>query len=255
MFKVVGWLWSSDNPKKAANIPYGQKAQAAKTILDITRKMAAGAKAYVDGQTAMDPQVKKVAQQLIDGAKEYIDNAGDLFEMLSLVIPPTKPILNKMGDKYSYIITEDNNHPFQVTPYIAEISAKIVKDASTEKGKAQALFDWFVNSIKYGDSKRYLHHKGYRTAAEVFNDQEGVCGEMAVLFVVMARSVGLSSNYVSVFIDNKGDKVNHACAVVNINYKNIFIDPAYYTFDINHHFVKILTDKEAVPHFKQMRGA
>ena len=55
-------------------------------------------------------------------------------------------------------------------------------------------------------------------------------------------------------VDYENEDVNHACAAVKLN-KQILVDPAYRKFDIKHKKFKILSDQEAVPHFKAMRGS
>jgi hypothetical protein len=87
----------------------------------------------------------------------------------------------------------------------------------------------------------------------VWRDKKGVCGELAILLIVMLRHVGIKTNYVSVDIDSQGEKVSHACACAVIETKTVLPDPAYHTFDAKHKSFKILTDKEAIPHFKSMR--
>ncbi len=200
------------------------------------------------------------SQKLIDFLREKTDTANSvvhnkaLSSFLSMVSPASAEIFGQKSDNYTYIITDDWDQPFQINQEIARTSQKITEGQISDKDKAIVIFDWFIKNIKYGRQKIRMGKKKYRHATEVYNDREGVCGEMAVLYVAMARSVGLQANYVSVDIDDKGEKVYHACAACKFQGKYILIDPAYYSFDINHVDYKVMTDQEAVPHFKAMRG-
>ncbi len=185
-------------------------------------------------------------------ARRILNNPS-LGSLLSLVSPIGINILDQSKGGYTYVITEDRDQPFQVNQQIVDAAQKIVAGKSFPEEKARAIFDWFEKNIAYGKSARKHHKKGYRHSAEVFTDKEGVCGEMAVLYVAMARAVGLESNYVSVDVDYKGENVCHACAAVKLVGKFILVDPAYHTFDILHRKFSILNDIQAIPHFKSMR--
>jgi hypothetical protein len=121
----------------------------------------------------------------------------------------------------------------------------------TDELKAKRLFDWFEENIVYGETKR--GSVGYRHAIEVFETKEGVCGEMAILYVVMARSVGLKANYVSVKQDYRGETVAHACAGVWLDTRLVQIDPAYNTYNIHHKDYEPKSDLDATYNFKGWR--
>jgi len=154
---------------------------------------------------------------------------------------------------YSVIITDDPHHPFQINDVIKENARTITRGATDDLAKAKAIFAWFEQNVDYGAQKR-PGNLGYRTSNEVFTDREGVCGEMAVLYIVMARSVGLKANYVSVTRDNQGKDVVHACAAVYFGQEPTFVDPAYHAFDVKHQKFAIKTDADAVPLLKAFRG-
>jgi transglutaminase-like putative cysteine protease len=208
----------------------------------------------------LPPSFRERSQKLINFLREKTDTANSLVHhkalssFLSMVSPASAEIFGQKFDNYTYIFTDDCDQPFQINQEIVDTSKKITAGQISDNDKAMAIFDWFIKNIKYGRQKIRMGKKKYRHAAEVYNDREGVCGEMAVLYVAMARSVGLQANYVSVDIDYKGEKVYHACAAFKFKGKYILVDPAYYSFDIKHVDYKVMTDQEAVPHFKAMRG-
>lgn len=156
------------------------------------------------------------------------------------------------NDAYSVIITDDPNHPFQINDAIKNQAAMITRGAQDDLSKAKAIFNWFEQHINYGDKKR-PHDVGYRNSKEVFTDLEGVCGEMAVLYVVMARSVGLKTNFVHVTVDSQGKAVQHACVVIYRGGEVILADPSYHTFNAKHQEFAVKTDVEAVPLLKAFR--
>jgi len=156
-------------------------------------------------------------------------------------------------ESYILVVTEKSmNIPFKISPAIINKSFEITKNITHEPDKAKLLFDYITQTIQYGESKRGAH--GYRDAIEVFFQHEGVCGEMAILFVSMARLSGLIANYVSVRKDYKGDDVHHACAAANLNGKQILVDLSYYTFDIKHQDYRILSDAQFIEIFRGWDG-
>jgi hypothetical protein len=169
---------------------------------------------------------------------------------------PEEEILNagKVGEisrNYNLIVNDESiKNPFIISSDLVEVIKKHTGRHNGEGEKAKALYEWVESNIKYGNNKRT---NGYKNSEEVIEQKEGVCGEMAFLYVTMARCCGLKSNYVSVKTDYKGKSVAHACASVNVDGKQILVDPAYHEYDIKHREFKILTDKEAVEKFTAWR--
>ena len=152
---------------------------------------------------------------------------------------------------YVITITErDVDVPYQLTPEMFERAEAVTKDCKTDEETAKALFDWLESEIEYGSSKRGV---GYRNSKEVFEQKEGVCGEMAYTYITMARSLGLKAGYVSVEFDAQSNKVHHGCAYVSLNGRNVLVDIAYHTFDISHQKYAKLSDREAIRQFKSWR--
>lgn len=201
----------------------------------------------------------EIVNQIVDEGAEHL---------ISLVFPAFRSSSSQAGriftdnfsesGKYAYVITEDEDHPFQITALIASTTEKIIAGKTTAREKAEAVFDWFERNVKYDDKgKRPIKNNkkvGYRHSSETFKDRKGVCGEMAILYVVMARHAGLKTNYASVRKDCHNKLVNHACASVKVGGRDIHADPAYHLFDAHHRKINILSDVEAIKHFKSFRG-
>ena len=154
------------------------------------------------------------------------------------------------NDYYVYINDSSVLNPFGLDAQVLAIIKNETRDCYGCEAKARKLFDWFSDNIKYGDDKRST---GYSTGQEVFRNKEGVCGEMAFLYVTMARGLGLRANYVSVRKDYKGKKVRHACAGVDVERGFILVDSAYEKFDIKHKKYAVKTDKEIMEIFEDWR--
>lgn len=152
----------------------------------------------------------------------------------------------------AFVITDDHDHPFQVTDAMAALALRLTIGQSKDYDKAFSIYEWIEQNIAYGD-KKLKPKVGYRTAPEVLETEEGVCGEMAVLYIVMARYVSLKSNLAVVSVDHRGKKVQHACASVRTDGTIRLADPAYHRFDVKHKKFRILPDNEAVSMLKTMR--
>lgn len=166
--------------------------------------------------------------------------------------PDDRLSVGEIDGKYQIMITERCvENPFIIDSELVKVIKKHTRNCTTDYDKARAIFDWFEENIEYGDRKRYSHR--YRNSGEVLRTKEGVCGEMAYLYVSMARVVGLQSNYISVKRDCYRKKVHHGCAIVHTERGSILVDPAYHTFDIDHHEYHPVSDEEAIGLFKEWR--
>ncbi len=110
--------------------------------------------------------------------------------------------------------------PFCLQPDLIKRLDKIPEYAHTKFGRAKSLFNFLHNQIKY----EQLPFKSYRNGREVWTDKKGVCGEMAFLYVVCARYLGIHSTYVHVDVDDKGKSVCHACAGIYLKDTQGIID-------------------------------
>ena len=158
--------------------------------------------------------------------------------------------LDIIEQNYNISISDNSvDNPFLINSELIKIIHEHTKDKKDDFSKARAIFDWVEQNIEYGTRKLI---NGYRNSKEVLLLKEGICGEMAYLYITMARSLGLKSNYVSVSVDNRGKKVSHGCASVRMN-RHILVDPAYHTFDIKHSRYRIISDREAIQNYKSWR--
>jgi len=134
---------------------------------------------------------------------------------------------------------------------MVEVARAVTKDYPSDEEKAKHLFYHLKLLIHYGDEKRGI--VGYRDSIEVWTTKEGVCGEMSYLYITLARIVGLKAGYVHVDRDFQNKEVNHACAWVKLNGRDVLADIAYRTFDIEHRGYSKIPDDEAMRRLESWR--
>lgn len=167
--------------------------------------------------------------------KEWIDNAA----LDTSQIDPS----------YNVLITDNSvESPFIISSQLVRIIRSATKASQTKESKARAIYDWIEQNIDYGKIA-----KGYINSEEVLRCKKAICAEMAFLYIAMARSVGLKSNFVSVDRDCLGERANHACAVVETERPLVFVDPAYHIYDVKHEKYHIWRDKEIMKEFGRSR--
>ena len=126
---------------------------------------------------------------------------------------------------------------------VKEIS-KNMRWRASPYDQAKAVFTWMEQNIAYDASRWNLIHSGSDRRyvlhpLDVLSQGSGICGDLAVLYVALARKLGLHAQYAHVDRDHLGRTVNHACAVVTLEEKQFHVDPAYRQFDIRHQSITI----------------
>lgn len=109
------------------------------------------------------------------------------------------------------------------------------------------VFDYMQANFTY-----VKKDKSYASPLHTFNFKQGVCGETAMLFVVLVRRHGVNAKFCEVIRDYKGELVNHACVIVTLkNGKQVLIDPvAYNLFDVKHKEYKTIDDFTVLQWFR-----
>ena len=147
-----------------------------------------------------------------------------------------------VDDYYVTMLDGSVDYPFQINmDAVKEVRGFIDLDADEyEKAKSVYLF-----MKSKGVTYHCLGQGRTRDAERAWREKQGSCFDQTLLYVALARSVGLKTAYYSVSVDYKGKGVNHACAGVKIGKdKTVMVDPAYHTFDINHRSITKKTDRE-----------
>tara|TARA_Y100000310_G_scaffold285479_1_gene308955 strand:- start:1254 stop:1919 length:666 start_codon:yes stop_codon:yes gene_type:complete len=140
--------------------------------------------------------------------------------------------------------------PFVFTEEIADIVEDICSPKFSDGKNAKNIYHWMCENLKFGF--RYLGETEYRNSSEVLDTGEGVCGETAALYNVMARSVGINSSFVRVDVDYRGRHVNHACSMIDMKGEHgptTLVDVTYNEYDVNHKEITPWDDAEAFKYF------
>lgn len=162
--------------------------------------------------------------------------------------PEPAPTLDR---SYQEAVVEGGyNIPLRINEEVRGIVTSLVSGKTSDEERARAVFDWFLENIAYGKERRMRERSGYLDALEVFTHKEGVCGEMAALYVCMARLAGLKSQIVYVEEDCHGSKVHHACAGVRLGERLVLVDPAYHQFDVGHRRYRVIRDEDFIQDFR-----
>ena len=182
----------------------------------------------------------------------YLGKARQLYGAKS------RNLLIPTSDKFGLVIVEkDSPNPFRITQEMTAIANKCIANKQNLEERAEAIFDWMEQNIKYGEKKR--GQVGYRRSDEVIKTGEGVCGEDTYPYVVMLRYAGLQARFAVIDRDCFGKKVYHACARI-LSPREFSSDVAYHMFDVerdsgsgDHQEIKVITDEVAVRMFEQWR--
>ncbi|HEY6899987.1 MAG TPA: DUF4407 domain-containing protein [Puia sp.] len=152
------------------------------------------------------------------------------------------------------IATGLSDHPFRLSVPMQKKAIEIAKGASSARDKVHRLYEYLHPNFPY-DEAHEKYKGGYRTAEDVFHDRVGICGELAALFIAMARAMGLEVYFAVVRKDNFNEKVLHACAYVVYQDGTLpqLVDIAYNTEDVRHVDFEVLSDSEVETLFASWR--
>ncbi len=163
----------------------------------------------------------------------------------------------QVDGSYNILITDHSiQSPFMINADLIRIIRANTRQSFSKEQRAKAIYDWIEHNIEYG---KIGDPKSYINSGDVLNQKRGICAEMAFLYIAMARSVGLRSNFVSVDKDYRKKRVNHACAAVELEGRlmqenPVLVDPAYHIYDAQHRKYRVWQDKEIMGVFGTLRG-
>jgi tetratricopeptide (TPR) repeat protein len=139
-------------------------------------------------------------------------------------------------------------NPFTISVEMKTWAVELTKGAKEEQQKAKCLFDRMLHHLDRGSSG------GKRTAEQTFGVWKEpniylTCQEYALLYVTLAREVGLRAWVASVTKDWEGTPVLHACAGVFIDDKVLLVDPTYEWFGAPHQEYELQDDFQMIGAF------
>lgn len=134
-------------------------------------------------------------------------------------------------------LTQALDQPFLLNSELKDTARMITRNSYSNEKKAKALFEWMQENIQYHiDRKRMV-----RNSIETFYEKKGKCYDQSVLFVSLARSLGMHAKFVKVRKDTYGKRVDHACVGVATD-RALFVDNTYHLFDVEHKKYEIVDD-------------
>ena len=145
--------------------------------------------------------------------------------------------------------------PWEISSPMKRWAHKIVGDTSDAKTKAERLFRALTIRIE----PRMISSGSTRTAQEAFRNWENLdyplsCQDYALLYVALAREVGVKCFYVLVQKDYRDEFTGHACAGIFVGGNAFLVDPYYHWFGVPHRNFRVLNDIEAVGVFLAQAG-
>ncbi|MBU0461171.1 MAG: transglutaminase-like domain-containing protein [Nanoarchaeota archaeon] len=212
---------------------------------------------YFSDKDTERPQTSAVHEQHRQQETEQDVESHDTDLESLLITMPSEPDVHETEDAFplSYnlaLLDNSIDFPMRLDRDLYDLVEQF-RDIPDETQRARSIFEWELSNVIYGSSRR--NGVGYRNSVETWNDREGVCGEETFLYVALARASNLTAKFAIVDVDYKGDKVSHGCAAVYIAGRQILVDPAYHSFDINHQQISVISDAEAQEKFRQWRTA
>jgi tetratricopeptide (TPR) repeat protein len=135
-------------------------------------------------------------------------------------------------------------NPFACTDAMRQWAQELTRDATTDTDKARAIFRGLAaRPWTRGQAKS-------RIAREVFaawGDPKVrlVCMDHAVLFVALARAVGIDASFAQITRDSAGIVMNHACAAIFDGDRAYLADSSLRWFGVPHQEYAILDDVQA----------
>jgi tetratricopeptide (TPR) repeat protein len=150
-------------------------------------------------------------------------------------------------------------NPLAASPEMARWGEALTVGCTNDSQKARAIFA----ALSARSGARPARFREPPTAEGAFaawkNPEETFqCQQLAILYVALARSVGLAAYHTFVEEDCFGTRVYHECAAVFFKSRALLVDPNYDWFGVPHRRFTILNDLESAAVFlvqKETPGA
>ena len=136
-------------------------------------------------------------------------------------------------------------NPFSCNAQMARWASQLVVGAKNDEEKARLLFNGLEHRINL--TSAISKHSAEDVYNEWTNINKGLlCQDYALLYVALARAVGLKAYFVTVSQDYQGGNIWHACVGVIIGKKALLVDPMYEWFGIPHKRYQFQNDVQVI---------
>ncbi len=143
------------------------------------------------------------------------------------------PVFNSLDGLYKWNVAFLTNINQEPDEHLKKITDSICRDKKSDREKAQAIYFWVQNHVKYVAFEEGLEGFIPRQAVDVFNKRYGDCKDMASILTAMLRLSGLKACFTWIgtrSIPYKYSEValpvtdNHMISAVYIDKNWIFLD-------------------------------
>ncbi|MGE5707532.1 MAG: DUF3857 domain-containing transglutaminase family protein, partial [Bacteroidota bacterium] len=126
-----------------------------------------------------------------------------------------------------------NGEHAEPTPEIKALAARLTRGLSGERAKAQALYHWVIENVRYISVS--MGDAGYeaQSAEEVLRNRYGDCKDGSTLVIALFRSLGIRADYALLSTNDEATVVedlpslyqfNHCIVAATIEGKKVFLD-------------------------------
>jgi transglutaminase-like putative cysteine protease len=105
------------------------------------------------------------------------------------------PVFSSLGELYKWNVSFLNSVNLTTDENLKKITDSICRDKKTDGEKAQAIYLWVQNHVKYVAFEEGLEGFVPRQAADVFTKRYGDCKDMASILTAMCRIGGLEAYF------------------------------------------------------------
>jgi predicted Zn-dependent protease len=136
--------------------------------------------------------------------------------------------------------------PFETTPEMRDWAVHITRGASNDEEKARRLFKALAVRVQNGCSEQG-GRMAMRSSSQVFAEwnSPGIhfcCRDYTLVYVALARSVGIKAYVTYVQEQDSGSKVQHGCAAIMAGKSGFLVDLTLLEFGAGHKIVTVQTD-------------
>ncbi|MBX7246040.1 MAG: transglutaminase domain-containing protein [Candidatus Sumerlaeaceae bacterium] len=113
-------------------------------------------------------------------------------------IDPGKIPLYKSGDPVVSQYTKSQPPHIDLTPEVRKLAAKLVGDEKNPYRKAEKIFRWMQDNIKYCAEMEYAIIPGITN--KIMAEKKGDCGVQALMFISLCRAAGVAARWQSCWV-------------------------------------------------------
>ncbi|MDB6068405.1 MAG: Tetratricopeptide 2 repeat protein [Pedosphaera sp.] len=203
----------------------------AEKFLAATKQMDSQSQQIKDAEKELAYWKERLSPHFVTASVPHTYSHEELDEALKAKLTPSECRIAK--------------NPLTCTPRMKQWAEELTAGATGDEQKAKRLFEELLHHIDSGSSG------GIRTAEQTFDDWKEpnsyfTCQEYALLYVTLAREVGLKAWVTLIDKDYEASRVEHACAGVFIGNQVLLVDPTYEWFGAPHHEYELQDDFQMI---------